>query len=730
MWRRFTPRAVAAISVAFFLLVFGPLQGTPSDAPTGHAATSVGEAATNVGELSIQPLAVSALSEPYSIFNFKNVGSSVVDPGTGYLYVSNNEGSSLGSRRTTIFDPVRSSVVGFIEGVAGPMVFDSAHGELVVLQDDGAVFVNTSTGQVVASVFGLAPEGWRHPVIALDPVEGLVYAANNFQSNGPIWLGSTIHVLGVRLHAAVAQINGLWWTSGIAFDAQDGNLYVTSNIRGMTVIDPRMNAVIGALSGFDGPNEVAFNPDDGNLYVPSSNGRYVNEGGTVREVCTAGVAIVDPRTRQIVGTIAGFHAGCNGPNHVVYDPDDRNLYVANETSIVAVDPSTRLFRWEISDLEYPGPLTYDPVNHHVYAASGDGFLDLDPVARQVASIGQDYASPFAVAYDSSRNRVYATNRVSTSVVVIDGATNRIVGHLQGFSSPDSVTYDPLADELFVGNERNYTLSIVDLGTNRTVGTIPSVLPWGVLYDSRSGHVFVSTDTGMDVVSGQTNTIIANVTAYGSLSPIAVDSVHGRIFALTEPNVTYPAPVHLIAFDSANLTVLWEVNETDLGITCAAFDPLNENLYAGLWGGGGIAVIESTTGRVLTRIPGSFLPTAVLFNPSNGYVYVADQPGYGVLWVIDGSSNRVIHQIALPDEPNRMAYDDANQAIYVALGHPLESAGLVAAVPSLVYPTESSSIALWIVAIGGGVSALVLAVVLIRRRRARLGSEGGRNDGHF
>ncbi len=728
MWRRSTPRAVAAVSVAVFLIVFGPLHGTPSDAPTGHAARSAREAATSLGDLSMQPLAVSALSEPYSIFNFKNVGSSVVDPRTGYLYVSNNEGSSPGSRRTTIFDSARSSVVGFIEGVAGPMVFDSAHGELVVLQDDGAVFVNTSTGQVVASVSGLAPQGWRHPVIALDPVEGLVYAAYNFQSSGPIWVGSTIYILSVQLHAAVAQISGLWWTSGIAFDAQDGNLYVASVLGGMTVIDPRMNAVVGALSGLDGPNEVAFNPDDGNLYVSSSNGRYVNENGTVREVCTGGVAIVDPRTRRVAGTITGFHVGCNGPNHVVYDPDDRNLYVANETSIVAVDPSTHTFRWEISGLDYPGQLTYDPINHHVYAAFGDGLLDLDPVARHVASIGQDYASPFAVAYDSSRNRIYATNRLSTSVVVIDGATNRIVGHLEGFSSPDSVTYDPLADELFVGNERNYTLSIVDLGTNRTVGTIPGVLPWGVLYDSRSGHLYVSTDTGMDVVSGQTNTIIANVTAYGSLNPMAIDSVHGRIFVLTEPNVSYPAPVRLVAFDTVNLSVLWNVNATDLGITSAAFDPLNGNLYAGLWGNG-IAVIDSTTGSVLTKIPGTFLPTAVLFNPANGYVYVADKPGGGVLWVIDGSSNRIIHQIALLDEPNRMVYDETNRAIYVALGSPLESVGLVAAVPSLAYPGEFSPIILWIAAIGVGVSALVLAIVLIRRRRSRLESEGSRHDRH-
>jgi YVTN family beta-propeller protein len=679
-------------------------------------------AESGLGDSSIRTFATPPLAGPYSIFNFQRIGSSAVDPRTGYLYVANNEESESETGRITIYDPARSSVVGFIHDVTGPMVFDPTQGELVVLHGSGAVFVSTTTNQVVATVPGLAPGGWRHPVLALDPVDGLVYAAQNFQSSGTIWLGSTIEVLSLRLHSAVAHIDGLWWTEGMMYNPRDGNLYVANVLGRMTVFDPRTNALVATFSGLDGPNQIAYNPDDGNLYIASNNGRYVNQSGSWKLVCTAALAIVDPRTLQVIGNITGFQPRCSGPDYVVYNPDDGRLYVANATAIVAVDPKTRAFGWVVSGLSYPGPLTYDPANHRIYAGDGDGILDLDPSARRVSSIGHDYASPSAVAYDSTRDLIYAANWVSTSVVVIDGATNRIVGRLGGFKSPDSVTYDQAADELFVGNEQNSTLSVVDLKTNRTVRTIPGVLPWAVLYDSRNGRLFVSTDAGMSVISGTTNSVVANLTAYGSLTPMAVDSIHGRLFALTHPTSFSPVPFHLMAFDTGNLNLLWDANVTNLGILSLAFDPLNGNLYAGLWGSAGIAVIDSTTGRVLTSIPGPFLPVSILFNPANGYLYVSDSPGYGILWVMDGSSNRVVGKVVLPDEPNGMVYDEANREIYVAAGRSLVG-GVVVAVPSLQYPGETSELSVAAPGVGASVFVTVLVLLWLRIRVRRRGNGG-------
>jgi YVTN family beta-propeller protein len=681
-------------------------------------------AESGLGDSSIRAFATPPLASPYSIFDFQRVGSSAVDPRTGYLYVANNEESDSEIGRITIYDPARSSVVGFIHDVTGPMVFDPTHGELVVLHGTGATFVNTTTNHVVATISGLAPGGWRHPVLALDPVDGLVYAAQNFQSSGTIWLGSTIEVLSLRLHSAVAHIDGLWWTEGMTYNPRDGNLYVANVIGRMTVFDPRTNALVATLSGLDGPNQIAYNPADGNLYIASNNGRYVNQSGSWRLVCTAALAIVDPRTLQVIGNITGFHPLCHGPDYVVYDPDDGRLYVANATAIVAVDPKTRALGWEVSGLSYPGPLTYDPANHHIYAGDGDGILDLDPSARRVSSIGHDYASPSTVAYDSTRNRIYAANQASTSVIVIDGATNRIVGRLGGFKSPDSVTYDLATDQLFVGNERNSSLSVVDLKTNRMVRTIPGVLPWAVLYDSRTDRLFVSTDAGMSVISGPTNSVVANLTAYGSLTPMAVDPVHGRLFALTHPIPFSPGPFHLMAFDTGNLKLIWDANVTKLGILSLAFDAQNGNLYAGLWGSAGIAVIDSTTGSVLTRIPGPSMPVSVLFNPANGYLYAADSPGYGILWVIDGSTNRVVGKVVLPVEPNRMVYDEANQEIYVAASLSLIG-GVVVAVPSLQYPGETSVLSVAAPGVGASVFVTVVVLFWLRIRVRRRGDGGSR-----
>ncbi len=157
--------------------------------------------------------------------------------------------------RTTIYDPVRSEVVGYLYGVDGPMAMDPIGRDLVVIRGDGLVFVNTTSGAVDATVPGLAPEGWWNPVLAVDPADGLLFVAYNYRGGSTgITMGSTIQIVSLRERAAVAQIGGLWYTQGMGFDPADGDLYAVNVVGGMTAIDPRKDVVIGSLTGLDGPN--------------------------------------------------------------------------------------------------------------------------------------------------------------------------------------------------------------------------------------------------------------------------------------------------------------------------------------------------------------------------------------------------------------------------------------------------------------------------------------------
>ncbi len=458
---------------------------------------------------------------------------------------------------------------------------------------------------------------------------------------------------------------------------------------------------------------MAYDAANGELAVACWNGHFENGGIQ----WTAAVVGVDPSTMQIVGNLGGFAPPAQ-PTYVVYNDADALLYVATDSSIVSVTASGYA-SGSLGGLAYPGPLLYDPVDRTVYASTGDHGLALGPSG--VTFLGHAFAAPFGVAVDTARNLVYASNRGSTFISVINATTNRVTGEIGGFATPDSATYDPLADELFVGNEGTNNLSIVDLGTNVTVGTIPGVVPWDTLFDNRSGDLFVGTNYGLDAVSGRSNAVVANLSRYGALAPLAVDSVHGRVFAVTQPCVLAPSPqYYLLAINTADLSVAWNATVTALGMTCLGYDPADNTLYAGRWDGG-IEVLNGSDGRNVTEVAGPWEPQDVLYNPENGYVYVAAGGGTGTLWVLDPGSDRWVQSFPLADYPNRMAYDPANHVIYITAGM-LETAGLVVAVPSLTYPAPPPDWLPWAEGVAVVAAVAVVAFVAFRVRGRRRRSE--------
>lgn len=199
--------------------------------------------------------------------------------------------------------------------------------------------------------------------------------------------------------------------------------------------------------------------------------------------------------------------------------------------------------------------------------------------------------------------------------------------------------------------------------------------------------------------------------------MAVDSVGGRLFALTRSSALTPVPESLLAIRTQDLSLAWEANVTDLGITALAFDPANGDLYAGRWTYGA-AVLDGANGNVLAKIPGPWEPQAVLFNPANGYVYISDQGPYGNLWVIDPATNQVVHSEELPDQGNRMAYDPVNQEIYIAVGMLGFRGGHVVAVPSLAYPPPPLGVEVWAWALAVVGAVAISAVLVVRDRRRR------------
>ncbi len=700
MWRRW-PRAAAPAAagiIAFCLIAYGALVDFQASfqPPTPAAKASALAAPFHPG--------------PYNIFNFKNADSPAIDPKTGYVFVANE-----GFGRITVYDPARSQVVRFIEGVAGAMIFDPATGELVVLQGDAAVFVNATSGEILGSAPGLAPNGWRRPVLALDPADDFVYAAYNFQDSGSIWLGSTIQVLSVPHRSLIASLSGLWFTQGIAYDPANGRIYVDDVLGGLAAIDARTSSLVGYAKGImDGPNGIAYNPVTQTLYVACFNGRIVP--GKSGWQWTASVALVDPSSLALVGNVTSFHAGYDGPQYIAFDPHGDQMYLANGTGIFAFDLGG--VTWGVSGLDDPGPLAVDSLTGSVYATENDALLQLTPDNRSWRVSGNGFEEPFAIAFDGTRDRMYVSNRMGSEVVVIDGKTDRIVGTIRGFDNSAGLAYDPQLDRLFVGNEAytfccpNYSVSAVDLATGRMVGKITGIDPLDLFYDNRTRDVIAWTSSGLTAFSAETLAPVANLTSSQVQGVVAFDPDQERLYVASGPN--------LFTINADDLTILTNVSLPHIWITCLGYDPVNGDLYAGMWSNG-TAVLDPTTGRLLATIRGPWEPQDVLFNPANGYVYISDQGPYGQMWVIDPGTNQVIQNWELPDEGQRMAYNPVNEEVYVSVGMNGMGGGLVVAVPSVTYPQPSlmSSLANpWVsgVLVLGALTGV--AVFLAERRRGR------------
>jgi len=99
-----------------------------------------------------------------------------------------------------------------------------------------------------------------------------------------------------------------------------------------------------------------------------------------------------------------------------------------------------------------------------------------------------------------------------------------------------------------------------------------------------------------------------------------------------------------------------------------YDPSNGYIYVTNWHSDTVSVIDGANNTVIANItvgPLGPFSWGVAYDPSNGYIYVIDSSGtVGTVVVIDGANNTVIATIPVGPGPVGVAYDPSNGYIYV------------------------------------------------------------------
>ena len=261
----------------------------------------------------------------------------------------------------------------------------------------------------------------------------------------------------------------------------------------------------------------------------------------------------------------------------------------------------------------PDGIAFTPNSLFAYVANdnnnslpgGDSVSVINTITKQVvATIPLVQGSePFTVTINAAGTLAYVTNSNSTTISIINTATNTVTGTINGFDGPSGMVISPNGVTAYVnnyggpsgvGSGNGNTISIVNLNTNTITGTItinptpPAAAPAAVAISPNGEFLYVinyvdgNPGTGtMSVINTISNTVVATITGFSGPFGIAIT-----------PNGQF---AYVTNFGSNN------------------FAPV----------GNTVSVVNLSTNTIVDTITVGTQPSGIAITPDGKYVYVSN-----------------------------------------------------------------------------------------------------------
>ena len=265
-------------------------------------------------------------------------------------------------------------------------------------------------------------------------------------------------------------------------------------------------------------------------------------------------------------------------------------------------------------------------------------------AMLVALASRAPAQPFA----------YFTQPTST-VNVVDVATNRVVTSIDVGGGPAAAAVAPFGDRAFVANTGPSGtpapyLTFIDttrqaFAARMDLPTCPAHMALSsdasLLYVVGSPCTLPVVETDLVVVDTRTRQVIAPVTRLASVGAraIAVDEPHGRVYIAD--GVSGSLAVLDMRTHGALATI--PVGGTPASL---ALDSPDNRLYVADAASGKVSVIDTATSAILATFPTAASPSAIAVHPSGSPILVVAS-GDGKVQAFDGETHQLLREAPLP-----------------------------------------------------------------------------------
>ena len=258
---------------------------------------------------------------------------------------------------------------------------------------------------------------------------------------------------------------------------------------------------------------------------------------------------------------------------------------------------------------------------------------------------------------------YVTNSNSSSVSVIDTASNSVVATVGVGGRPIGVGITPDGSRAYVANSNSNSVSVVNTASNTVVATVGvGSVPQGLAItpDGFRAYVANSFSNSISVINTASNTVIATVGVEASPTGVAITPGGTRVY-VTDGSFTFGS-VSVIDTLTNTVVAIVPVGYGPIGV---AITPDGSRVYVANTYSSSVSVIDTSTNTVIATI-GMFQPVGVAVTPDGSRAYVTNSsPTFGSVSVIDTVSNTVIATVGVGPDAQLLAITPDGTHAYVA-----------------------------------------------------------------
>jgi YVTN family beta-propeller protein len=245
--------------------------------------------------------------------------------------------------------------------------------------------------------------------------------------------------------------------------------------------------------------------------------------------------------------------GVGSPESIAVDTQTHMVYIGYEFPgmVVGFDPISESVKWEAKVGDSITDVQVDSARHLLYVASESFNSKFGEMAILNDATGKIlFSAPTAfgdegLAVDTKLQRVYVASMEQGIIDVFKlktsatGKISAVQSRLAIWNQPAALGVNSKLGMLYIGDTRLDVITVYDEVHQKIVTTIPiaddPVPPLRV--DEATGRVYVVCSAGqeLDVIDGNTNTVIAHVPVTPYPEGVAFNTATGRIYVADEGN---------------------------------------------------------------------------------------------------------------------------------------------------------------------------------------------------